>query len=154
MLSVHIKRHCVNEHELLSNRWPFGFFGRDQCGKFDEFTYLHGVSLGVWSLLASVFMANLPFGLVFFKRYVGGSVSGLTGFFTGLMKGVGAGSRVFELLDRVPAIKTDVGTELPSTRNGDIVFEGVDFTYPSRPNAPVLQKVDLKIQKGTSVAIV
>ncbi|CDZ98848.1 atp-binding cassette transporter [Phaffia rhodozyma] len=92
--------------------------------------------------------------LLIYTGYVGGSVSGLTGFFTGLMKGVGAGSRVFELLDRVPAIKTDVGSVLPSSRNGDIVFEAVDFAYPSRKNAPVLQKVDLRIEQGTSVAIV
>jgi ABC-type multidrug transport system fused ATPase/permease subunit len=86
--------------------------------------------------------------------YVGGSVSGLTGFFTGLMKGVGAGTRVFELLDRVPTISATAGEVLNKNRNGDIVFHGTTFAYPSRPGVKVLNEVDLKIERGTSVAIV
>ncbi|KAL7408902.1 hypothetical protein BDY24DRAFT_405034 [Mrakia frigida] len=92
--------------------------------------------------------------MLIYAGYVGGSVSGLTGFFTGLMKGVGAGSRVFELLDRKSLIASDVGTELSKTRNGDITLEGVSFTYPSRKTAPVLQDVSFTIKQGTSVAIV
>lgn len=70
------------------------------------------------------------------------------------MKGVGAGSRVFELLDRKSLIASDEGTELSKTRNGDISLEGVSFTYPSRKTAPVLQDVTFTIKQGTSVAIV
>lgn len=70
------------------------------------------------------------------------------------MKGVGAGSRVFELLDRKPAIPADEGVELSKNRNGDITFENVCFTYPSRKTAPILQDVSFTIKQGTSVAIV
>ena len=70
------------------------------------------------------------------------------------MKGVGAGSRVFELLDRKSLINSDEGVELSKTRNGDISLENVHFTYPSRKNAQILQDVSLTIKQGTSVAIV
>ena len=98
--------------------------------------------------------------------YVGGSVSGLTGFFTGLMKGgfelcfrtltigVGAGSRVFWLLDRQSAIPLDAGRALSAGRNGPIRFENVHFTYPSRKEVEVLKGVSLNVEPGTSVALV
>lgn len=71
-----------------------------------------------------------------------------------VMKGVGAGSRVFELLDRQPAIPTTTGVPLSPTRNGNIRLENVSFAYPSRPGVPVLSNVDIEIESGTSVAIV
>ena len=38
--------------------------------------------------------------------YAGSSISGLSSFYSELMKGVGAASRIFELLDRKPTIKS------------------------------------------------
>ena len=87
-------------------------------------------------------------------RYVGGSVSGLTGFFTGLMKGVGAGSRVFWLLDRQSPIPLGVGTTLSRSRNGPIRFQDVRFTYPSRKEVEVLKGINMTVRPGTSVALV
>lgn len=80
-------------------------------------------------------------------------MSGLTGFWTGLMKGVGAGSRVFDLLDRKSAIPLSVGKFCPKERNGPIRLENVSFTYPSRKEVGVLNKVNLDIEVGTSLAI-
>lgn len=70
------------------------------------------------------------------------------------MKGVGAGSRVFELLDRTPAIPTETGVALSPKRNGNIRLENISFAYPSRLTVPVLQGVNMDIEVGTSVAIV
>ncbi|ORY28160.1 P-loop containing nucleoside triphosphate hydrolase protein [Naematelia encephala] len=92
--------------------------------------------------------------LLMYSAYVGGSVSGLTGFFTGLMKGVGAGARVFWLLDRPSAVPLGVGTHLSRSRNGPIRFENVHFTYPSRREVEVLKGVDMEITVGMSVALV
>jgi ATP-binding cassette, subfamily B (MDR/TAP), member 10 len=38
--------------------------------------------------------------------YAGTSISGLSSFYSELMKGVGAASRIFELLDRKPTINS------------------------------------------------
>ncbi|WWD19462.1 hypothetical protein CI109_103922 [Kwoniella shandongensis] len=92
--------------------------------------------------------------LLMYSAYVGGSVSGLTGFFTGLMRGVGAGSRVFWLLDRTSHIPLDKGINLPHSRNGAIRFENVRFRYPSRKEVEVLKGINMRIEPGTSVALV
>ncbi|RXK35871.1 ATP-binding cassette, subfamily B (MDR/TAP), member 10 [Tremella mesenterica] len=92
--------------------------------------------------------------LLVYSAYVGGSVSGLTRFFTDLMRGVGAGARVFWLLDRESHIPLNVGKPLEHWRNGDIRFEGVRFRYPTRREVEVLRGVDLTIRRGTSVALV
>ncbi|BEJ14495.1 hypothetical protein CspHIS471_0402620 [Cutaneotrichosporon sp. HIS471] len=92
--------------------------------------------------------------LLIYSGYVGSSVSGLTSFFSGIMKGVGAGQRVFYLLDRQSAIPLDVGQTLSPNREGPISFTDVRFTYPSRKEVEVLKGIDLIVQPGTSVALV
>lgn len=92
--------------------------------------------------------------LLIYSGYVGSSVSGLTSFFSGIMKGVGAGSRVFHLIDRQSEIPLNVGQRLSSLRNGPIEFENVRFTYPSRKEVEVLKGINMKIEPGTSVALV
>ncbi|GMK58652.1 hypothetical protein CspeluHIS016_0600940 [Cutaneotrichosporon spelunceum] len=92
--------------------------------------------------------------LLIYSGYVGSAVSGLTSFFSGIMKGVGAGQRVFYLLDRQSAIPLDEGQALNPSREGPISFNDVRFTYPSRKEVEVLKGIDLTIQPGTSVALV
>lgn len=71
-----------------------------------------------------------------------------------IMRGIGAGTRIFELLDRRPAIPPTVGIELDPTRRGIIKFEKITFEYPSRKDVEILHDFDLEIQVGESVAIV
>ncbi|KAK6014037.1 ABC transporter, ATP-binding protein [Ostertagia ostertagi] len=66
---------------------------------------------------------------------------------------VGASRKVFEYMHRKPAMALD-GTERPVLR-GTVRFEDVYFTYPSRPNNPVLKVVlNLTIPAGSIVALV
>lgn len=70
------------------------------------------------------------------------------------MRGIGAGARIFELLDRKPAIPPFSGVELDPTRRGPVKFEKITFEYPSRKNVEILHDFDLEIGIGESVAIV
>ena len=70
------------------------------------------------------------------------------------MRGIGAGVRIFDLLERRPVIDPGVGVEIDSTRRGAIKFEKVSFRYPSRLTVEVLKDLDLEINVGESVAIV
>ena len=70
------------------------------------------------------------------------------------MRGVGAGVRIFDLLDRVPAIPPEKGVVVDTTRRGVIRFEHVWFEYPSRRNVQILKDLNLEIGVGESVAIV
>ncbi|KNB41278.1 ABC transporter, partial [Blastocystis sp. subtype 4] len=49
--------------------------------------------------------------------------------------------------DAVREIKTE-------GQNGDITFKDVSFTYPTRPEAPILKSVSFTIPQGKSVAFV
>ncbi|KAH0273099.1 hypothetical protein KCU91_g6195, partial [Aureobasidium melanogenum] len=88
-----------------------------------------------------------------YTAYAGSSLFGLSGFYSELMKGVGAASRLFELQDREPTISPTKGEPVTSAR-GDIVFKNVSFAYPTRPAVPIFNELDFTIKQGTNVAIV
>lgn len=92
--------------------------------------------------------------LLLYTVYVGNGLQMLTSFFTSIMRGVGAGVRIFELLDRSPAISPDVGADVDPARRGPVRFENVTFEYPSRPGVEILKNLDLEVKVGESVAIV
>ncbi|KAI9799969.1 MAG: multidrug-resistance transporter mdr2 [Sarcosagium campestre] len=85
--------------------------------------------------------------------YAGTSLFGISGFYSELMKGVGAASRLFELQDRTPALSATVGTRVESAR-GPIRFENVTFSYPTRPAVKIFNNLDFEVPQGTNVAIV
>jgi ATP-binding cassette subfamily B protein len=84
---------------------------------------------------------------------VGMSLGTLASLWSDFMSAAGAGDRVFDLLDRAPEIPLHGGLVLPSLA-GDICFEQVQFTYPSRPDVPVLLDLNLVIRAGELVALV
>ncbi|KAL4759215.1 ATP-binding cassette permease mdr2 [Aspergillus foveolatus] len=88
-----------------------------------------------------------------YTAYAGSSMFGLSSFYSELMKGVGAASRLFELQDRQPTISPTKGTKVVSAR-GPIRFENVTFSYPTRPAVPIFKNLNFEIPQGTNVAIV
>ncbi|KIK61248.1 hypothetical protein GYMLUDRAFT_43310 [Collybiopsis luxurians FD-317 M1] len=92
--------------------------------------------------------------LLLYTVYVGSGLQMLTSFFSSIMRGIGAGSRVFELLGRNPAIPTDSGVILAPERRGPVRFEHVGFEYPSRKGVEILKDFNLEVGVGESVAIV
>ncbi|KIJ65983.1 hypothetical protein HYDPIDRAFT_87660 [Hydnomerulius pinastri MD-312] len=71
-----------------------------------------------------------------------------------IMRGIGAGTRIFDLLDRKPAIPPNQGALVDPARRGVIKFENVGFEYPSRKGVQILNDFNLEIGVGESVAIV
>ncbi|KAK0544769.1 ATP-binding cassette permease mdl1 [Tilletia horrida] len=100
--------------------------------------------------------------LLLYTAYLGGGLASLTSFVTSLMRAIGAGVRVFQLMDREPTIKLLSSASSPArtlkklnaTRPPKIEMEHVSFSYPSRPTIPILRELDLKIEPGESVALV
>ncbi|SGY34064.1 BQ5605_C002g01585 [Microbotryum silenes-dioicae] len=93
--------------------------------------------------------------LMVYTFYIGSSLFGLTSFFGTIMKGLGASSRIFELLDARPiSVTLGVGKPLPvTTPPRRIIFDDVHFAYPSRPQAEILKGVNLTIEPGQIVSI-
>nr|XP_050854280.1 ATP-binding cassette sub-family B member 10, mitochondrial [Vespula vulgaris] len=89
-----------------------------------------------------------------YAAYVGISMNGLSSFYSELNKALGASSRLFELIDRKPKILIQGGKILENKLTGDIVFQNVNFFYPTRENSLILCDFNLHIPKHSITAIV
>ncbi|XP_061364922.1 ABC transporter B family member 25 [Gastrolobium bilobum] len=91
---------------------------------------------------------------ILYSLSVGSSISGLSGLYTVVMKAAGASRRVFQIMDRVSSMPVS-GNECPlGDGDGEVELDDVWFSYPSRPNHPVLKGISLKLQPGSKVALV
>nr|XP_049700797.1 mitochondrial potassium channel ATP-binding subunit isoform X1 [Helicoverpa armigera]XP_049700798.1 mitochondrial potassium channel ATP-binding subunit isoform X2 [Helicoverpa armigera]WRX06104.1 ABCB9 [Helicoverpa armigera] len=83
------------------------------------------------------------------------SVAQLSLLFGAVVKGISAGGRVFEYINKKPMMDNS-GTHMIKYHefHGDIEFKDVTFAYPTRPDAVVLKNFNLKIPAGKTVAIV
>lgn len=66
-----------------------------------------------------------------------------------------AAQRIFNRIDRIPLIdgEDNKGLVLDKIR-GELEFEHVKFTYPSRPDSVVLKDFNLRVEAGKTVALV
>lgn len=87
--------------------------------------------------------------------WVGISIAGLSSFYSELMKGFGAGARLWQLLDRKPEFPLNEGLVLPADQlKGQLEFHDVSFAYPTRKEAPIFQNLSLQVPAGTIMAVV
>jgi putative ABC transport system ATP-binding protein len=88
-----------------------------------------------------------------YTGYAGSAAFGISTFYSELMKGVGAASRLFELMDREPSIKPTVGEKIVNARS-TITFDKVQFSYPTRPAVTIFKDLSFSIPAGSNVCIV
>ncbi|XP_053462307.1 ATP-binding cassette sub-family B member 10, mitochondrial isoform X5 [Nycticebus coucang] len=87
--------------------------------------------------------------------WVGVSIGGLSSFYSELMKGLGAGGRLWELLERTPEMPFNEGVILnEKSFQGALEFKNVHFAYPARLGAPIFQDFSLSIPSGSVTALV
>ncbi|KAF9019020.1 P-loop containing nucleoside triphosphate hydrolase protein [Hymenopellis radicata] len=69
--------------------------------------------------------------------------------------GRGAAAKLYATIDRVPDIDSaDPSGEKPDSVEGEIQLEDIQFSYPSRPNVPVVKGVSLTFKAGKTAALV
>ena len=68
-----------------------------------------------------------------------------------LQRGLAAAESVFAMIDT--PVEDDHGTVALGRVRGEVVYENVSFTYPSRTE-PALSDIDLKVHPGETVALV
>ncbi|KAI2608505.1 uncharacterized protein GGS25DRAFT_490562 [Hypoxylon fragiforme] len=90
---------------------------------------------------------------VMYAFWAGGGLFGVANFYSELMKGVGAATRIFELQDRHAIISSTKGIKVRSAQ-GPIKFENVTFAYPTRPAVTIFNGLDFEIPSGSNVCIV
>ncbi len=117
------------------------------------------ITLVLWSGARSVMDHTLDAGVlsqfVLYAVISAGSIGGLTEVWSEVSRAAGAMERIGELLATQASIRSpDAPAPLPQPLRGDIRFEHVEFSYPSRPEAPTLHDFSLHVAPGETVALV
>ncbi len=126
----------------------------------------------VWkgaSLIATGEMASGQlFSFVIYSGFIGGSVGGLADVYSRLQRAMGATEAIMAMLDEEPeqggpedqgAAQTALSSNLESKAGRKdllpaLEFRGLHFAYPTRPDVPVLQGLNLVVQEGQQCALV
>lgn len=95
------------------------------------------------------------FQFVLYSVFVGASIGGIAELYASIQKAIGATERIFEIIDEtaedVVLDKQVLNTE---KLHGNVVFESVQFAYPSRKEIEVLKNVSFIAKSGEQIAIV
>jgi ATP-binding cassette, subfamily B, bacterial len=91
------------------------------------------------------------FSFVLYTSFIGFSIAGLGDIYTQLQRSIGASERVLEIINE-PDESVKVNEQMKL--RGEIEFENVSFSYPSRIDFTVLNDLNFKIQAGEKVALV
>ena len=99
-----------------------------------------------------------PGELVQFLIYavlVAGAVGALSEIWGELQRAAGATERLVEMLHATDPVQ-DIPSPLvlPKPVRGEVQFDNVRFTYPTRPDAPALKGISLVVRPGETVALV
>ncbi|XP_025831787.1 ATP-binding cassette sub-family B member 10, mitochondrial-like [Agrilus planipennis] len=108
---------------------------------------------GVMVSAHDITVGNLS-SFLLYAAYIGVSLGGLSSFYSELNKAVGAATRLWEIVDRQPAMPVTGGSIPIKEPEGHIQFNDIQFKYPSRSNVEVLNDVKLDISPGKTVAVV
>ena len=92
---------------------------------------------------------------VFYAVLVAGSVGALSEVAGNLMRAAGATERLMELLNAQPRIHPPADPlALPNPAAGCLEMEDLSFSYPSRPDAPAIDRLSLRVESGEKLALV
>ena len=92
------------------------------------------------------------FSFVIYTSFIGGSIAGLGDIYIQLQRAIGASERLLEILQEKDEAEEMKGPVLKL--HGEIEFENVSFSYPTRKDFIVLKALDFKIESGEKVALV
>jgi ABC-type multidrug transport system fused ATPase/permease subunit len=95
------------------------------------------------------------FSFIIYTGILGGAIAGFGNLYTSIVGALGATERIREiLLSDTEVDINNVKKETLNKVNGDILFNDVEFAYPSRKDIEVLKGVTIPIRKGQKIALV
>lgn len=121
--------------------------------------FFGAITLVLWVGARDVLAGSLDAGVlaqfVVYAMLSGGSIMGLSEVWGDVLRASGAMERIGELFNEQATIADPAHPlALPQPVRGALRFEGVEFRYPSRPEAPALHDFNLDIRPGETVALV
>ncbi len=116
-----------------------------------------GIIFVLWAGFNMVQAGTLTIGelirFVLYTFFIGASISGVGNIYGEFQKAIGASERISELLEETAEVDLDQ-THIKEVIQGDITYQNVQFTYPTRPDLTILKGINLNIQQGQKVALV
>ncbi|XP_060707024.1 antigen peptide transporter 1 [Hemiscyllium ocellatum] len=91
--------------------------------------------------------------MIFYQLQFTTAIEVLISVYPNVKKAVGASEKVFEYIDQPPDPAT-LGTLAPQSLRAHVEFRNVTFSYPKRPNTPVLKNVSFELKCGEITALV
>ena len=118
-----------------------------------------GIVMLMWRGAIGVADGSISGGTIAAFVLTGGLVAGafgaLTEVYGDLLRGAGAAGRLAELLSEQPGIAASENPiALPVPSRGQIAFDNVTFSYPTRPDTQALGNFSLTVSPGETVAVV
>lgn len=125
------------------------------------------VVIGFAALIAVVWLGGLRvmhgqmtlgdmMAFLLYLAFLADAVGNITNFWPAWQSTLGASERIVEMLHQQPTITSPAKPKtLPAATTGrEITLHNLTYTYPSRPETPALQNLNLTITSGQNVAIV
>ena len=94
------------------------------------------------------------FTFVLYSVFIGSSVGGMADIYSKLQKAIGSTEHLLDILEEEKEVigkNTNLNNEI---KEGEIHFQNLSFSYPSRPNITVIDHLSFIIKKGQFIAIV
>ncbi len=116
------------------------------------------IILIVWNAAGMVKENKIGIGdlieFISYTVFIGASVGSLGDIYSQLQKTIGASERIREILREEPEFLLPETDKVYPKISGEVVFENVVFSYPSRPETLVLNGINLRVSSGQKVALV
>lgn len=93
------------------------------------------------------------FSFVLYTGFIGGAMGGIGDMYGRLQKTVGASERVFEIINEDSEFELQQMPDEKLKLSGDIIFEQVRFSYPTRKDTEVLKGISIDIRRGDKIAL-
>ncbi|KAJ2221721.1 hypothetical protein IWW45_008795, partial [Coemansia sp. RSA 485] len=118
--------------------------------------YCAGFNFGSWRLREGEYTPDEILNVILVLLVGGFMLSGAAPNISAISTAQGSAARVFSIIDRLSPIDpldTETGKKVEKI-HGDISFRNIHFSYPSRPDVPILKGFNLDIRPGQKVALV
>jgi ABC-type multidrug transport system fused ATPase/permease subunit len=133
-----------------------GGYYRGAFSSFITFGLFGAIALVIWFGAGMVHEGELAADklneFILYALFIGGSIGGLASVYAQLQKAVGATETIFSLMDEEPELVS--GEDVTAAQVEGISFNEVQFSYPSRPDVPVIQGLSFELPKGQTLALV
>lgn len=116
--------------------------------------YLSCIALGMYLILQGKMSTGDVVAFTMYLEFFNMALYSLTTTYMELMKGAGAGVKLFNLIDYHDDVNPVKGTRVPSNLAKDIEFRDVVFSYPTRQHNKIFRGCSFNVPAASSTCFV